>query len=305
MKAINDPSDRNDLLILLDEKYDNFSKSHKLIANYIKRHFEKAAFLTAAKLGETVGVSEATVVRFAVQLGYNGYPKLQKVLRELIKSQLTAAQRLEISDSNLDKNDIIKSVILSDIDKLKTTLAEVDRSAFTTIVEEILKAKKVYILGVRSSAPLAAFLAFYLNLILDDVKLVHTNSFSEMFEQLINIKKGDIALSISFPRYSKRTIRATEFIKKQGAITVAMTDSIHSPLAKAADMHMLARSDMASFIDSLVAPLSLINALIVSIGKKRKSIVFDNLNKLEKIWDEYNVYQKSDNLIKDITEEAD
>ena len=299
MKAINDPSDRNDLLILLDEKYDNFSKSHKLIANYIKRHFEKAAFLTAAKLGETVGVSEATVVRFAVQLGYNGYPKLQKVLRELIKSQLTAAQRLEISDSNLDKNDIIKSVILSDIDKLKTTLAEVDRSAFTTIVEEILKAKKVYILGVRSSAPLAAFLAFYLNLILDDVKLVHTNSFSEMFEQLINIKKGDIALSISFPRYSKRTIRATEFIKKQGAITVAMTDSIHSPLAKAADMHMLARSDMASFIDSLVAPLSLINALIVSIGKKRKSIVFDNLNKLEKIWDEYNVYQKSDNLIKE------
>ena len=305
MKAINHPSDRNDLLALLDEKFDDFSKGHKLISNYIKNHFEKAAFLTAAKLGEAVGVSEATVVRFAVQIGYNGYPKLQQVLRELIKTKLTAAQRLEISQSSIDESNIIKSVLISDINKLKTTLAEVDRKSFNIIVEEILKANKVYILGVRSSAPLAAFLAFYLNLILEDVKLVNTNSFSEMFEQLINIKKGDIAFSISFPRYSKRTIRATEFIKKQGALTVAMTDSIHSPLAKAADMHMLARSDMASFIDSLVAPLSLINALIVSIGTRRKSIVFDNLNKLEKIWDEYNVYQKSDHLTKGFGREED
>jgi DNA-binding MurR/RpiR family transcriptional regulator len=305
MKPSNNIHERNDLLTLIDEKNSGFSKGQKLIADFIKNHYDKAAFMTASKIGEAVGVSEATVVRFAVELGYNGYPKLQKVLRELIKNKLTAVQRLEISENRLDENDIIKSVLNSDMEKLKTTLSEVDREAFNTIVDRILSAKRVYILGVRSSAPLAAFLAFYLNLILDDVKLVNTNSFSEMFEQLIGIKKEDIAFSISFPRYSKRTIKATEFIKKQGALTVALTDSIHSPLAKVTDYHLLARSDMASFIDSLVAPLSLINALIVAIGIRRKSVVYDNLNKLEKIWDEYNVYQKSDHISKDIIGEED
>ncbi len=297
MKASNSIFERNDLLTLLDEKYPDFSKGHKLLANFIKNHYEKAAFMTAAKLGKAVGVSEATVVRFAVELGYNGYPKLQNVLRELIKSKLTAAQRFELSGNRIDEKDVIKSVINSDIEKLKVTLDEVDKDAFDNIVLKILEAKRVYIIGVRSSAPLAAFLAFYLNLILDDVKLINTNSFSEMFEQLISIKKGDLAFSISFPRYSKRTIRATEFIKKQGALTVALTDNFHSPLAKVTDLHLYARSDMASFIDSLIAPLSLINALIVAIGTKRKDIVSANLNRLEKIWDEYNVYQKSDHII--------
>jgi len=195
--------------------------------------------------------------------------------------------------------------MISDMDKLKTTLAEVDRIAFNSIVDKMLSARKVYILGVRSSAPLAAFLAFYLNLILDDVKLVNTSSFSEMFEQLIGIRKDDIAFSISFPRYSKRTIRATDFIKKQGVMTVALTDNEHSPLAKVSDYHLFARSDMASFIDSLVAPLSIINALIVAIGTKRKAVVYENLKRLEKIWDEYNVYQKTEHTLTEKSGEED
>lgn len=305
MDTMKNIHDGNELLILLDEKFQSFSKGQKLLASFIKNHYDKAAFLTAARLGDTVGVSEATVVRFAVELGFTGYPGLQKVLRELIKTKLTAAQRMEISEIQIDESDIIKSVLMSDMDKLKTTLNEVDRDSFNRIVDSMLNAKRLYILGVRSSAPLAAFLAFYLNLILDDVKLINTNSFSEMFEQLIGIKKSDVAISISFPRYSKRTIRATEFIKKQGALTIALTDNLNSPLSKVSDLQLFARSDMASFIDSLIAPLSLINALIVAIGTKRKSIVYENLNRLEKIWDEYNVYQKTDMIGNDASGEED
>lgn len=305
MDRVKNIHDGNELLIMLDEKYKSFSKGQKLLASFVKNHYDKAAFLTAARLGDTVGVSEATVVRFAVELGFSGYPGLQKVLRELIKSKLTAAQRMEISEIHIDESDIIKSVLMSDIDKLKTTLNEVDKDSFNKIVDSMLSAKRLYILGVRSSAPLAAFLAFYLNLILDDVKLINTNSFSEMFEQLIGIKKSDVAFSISFPRYSKRTIRATEFVKKQGALTIALTDNPHSPLSKVSDIQLFARSDMASFIDSLIAPLSLINALIVAIGTKRKTIVYENLNRLEKIWDEYNVYQKTDLIGNDTPGEED
>jgi len=284
----------SDLINIIQQKYNEFSKGQKLIANYIMNHYDKAAYLTAAKLGEIVGVSESTVVRFAIELGFDGYPKLQKALQELIKSKLTAVQRMEVSSNRINEDNILKSVLQSDMDKIKVTLEQIDNSEFNNIVETILNAKRIYILGVRSSAPLASFLGFYFNLIFDNVRLVHTTSVSEMFEQIIRAKEGDVVIGISFPRYSKRTIKAMQFAKNQGVKTIAITDSAESPLAITADLSLLARSDMASFVDSLVAPLSLINALIVAIGMRRKNDVYNTFEKLEKIWDEYQVYEKDD-----------
>jgi DNA-binding MurR/RpiR family transcriptional regulator len=284
----------NDLINIIQQKYDNFSKGQKLIANYILNHYDKAAYVTAAKLGEIVGVSESTVVRFAIELGFDGYPKLQKVLQELIKSRLTSVQRIEVSSNRINEDNILKSVLQSDIDKIKITLEQLDHSDFNEIVETILNAKRVFILGVRSSATLASFLGFYFNLIFDNIRLVHTTSVSEMFEQIIRAKEGDVVIGISYPRYSKRTIKAMQFAKNQGAKTIALTDSSESPVAQCADMALLARSDMASFVDSLVAPLSVINALIVAIGMRRKNEVYNTFERLEKIWDEYEVYEKDD-----------
>lgn len=284
----------NDLINIIQQKYDDFSKGQKLIANYIVNHYDKAAYVTAAKLGEIVGVSESTVVRFAIELGFDGYPKLQKVLQELIKSKLTAVQRIEVSSNRINEDNILKSVMQSDVDKIKITLEQIDHIAFNEIVESILSAKRIFILGVRSSATLASFLGFYFNLIFDNVRLVHTTSVSEMFEQIIRAQKGDVVIGISYPRYSKRTIKAMQFAKAQGAKTIALTDSPESPVAQCADLSLLARSDMASFVDSLVAPLSLINALIVAIGMRRKNEVYNTFERLEKIWDEYQVYEKDD-----------
>lgn len=285
----------NDLLNIIQEKYDNFSKGQKLIANYIVEHYDKAAYLTAAKLGEIVGVSESTVVRFAIELGYDGYPKLQKVLQELIKSKLTSVQRIEVSSNRINEDNVLKSVLQSDIDKIKITLEQIDLNDFNNVVETILSAKRIFILGVRSSATLASFLGFYFNLIFDNVRLVHTTSVSEMFEQIMRAQSGDVVIGISYPRYSKRTIKALQYAKAQGAKTIAITDSIESPVAQCADMSLLARSDMASFVDSLVAPLSVINALIAAIGMKRKDDIYNTFEHLEKVWDEYNVYDKDDN----------
>lgn len=284
----------NDLIALINQKYDNFSKGQKLIANYILKHYDKAAYLTAAKLGEIVGVSESTVVRFAIELGFDGYPKLQKILQELIKSKLTAVQRIEVSSNRINEDNILKSVLQSDMDKIKITLEQLNHDRFNDIVETILHAKRIYILGVRSSAPLASFLGFYFNLIFDNVKLVHTTSVSEMFEQIINAQEGDVVIGISYPRYSRRTIKAMQFAKSQGVKVIAITDSEESPVAQSAHMGLYARSDMASFVDSLVAPLSVINALIVAVGMRRKSHVYNTFEKLEKIWDEYQVYDKSE-----------
>ena len=284
----------NDLISLINQKYDNFSKGQKLIANYILKHYDKAAYLTAAKLGEIVGVSESTVVRFAIELGFDGYPKLQKILQELIKSKLTAVQRIEVSSNRINEDNILKSVLQSDMDKIKITLEQLNHDRFNDIVETILHAKRIYILGVRSSAPLASFLGFYFNLIFDNVKLVHTTSVSEMFEQIINAQEGDVVIGVSYPRYSRRTIKAMQFAKSQGVKVIAITDSEESPVAQSADMGLYARSDMASFVDSLVAPLSVINALIVAVGMRRKTHVYNTFEKLEKIWDEYQVYDKSE-----------
>lgn len=284
----------HDLIDILHERMDEFSKGQKLIAGFMIDNYDKAAFMTAAELGRKVGVSESTVVRFAIELGLDGYPTLQKILRELIKNRLTAVQRLEVSEKRIKENDILKSVLQSDMEKIKRTLDEIDKEEFNAIVDAILQARKIFILGVRSSAPLASFLGFYFNLIFDNVRLVHTTSVSEMFEQVLNAGKGDVVISVSFPRYSKRTVKATQFVKNQGATTIAITDSKDSPLAEHSDYKLLARSDMVSFADSLVAPLSLINALIVAVGMRKKEHLYKVFEKLERIWDEYEVYEKSE-----------
>jgi len=281
----------DNLIAKIKEGYPNFSKGQKLIANYITEHYDKAAFMTAARLGNEVGVSESTVVRFAIELGFDGYPKLQKALREIIKSKLTSAQRLEVSSTQIDPENVMKSVLQADMNKIRITLEEADEKSFNAIVDVILNARRIYILGVRSSAPLASFLGFYFNLIFENVRLVHTTSVSEMFEQIVNARTGDVVIGISFPRYSRRTAKALEFVSKQGATVVAITDNQNSPLARYADYCLFARSDMASFVDSLVAPLSMINALIVAIGLKRKEQIHATLEKLEKIWEEYQIYE--------------
>lgn len=287
---------QNDLIRRINESYSKLSKGQKLLANYIVEHYEKAVFLTAAKLGKIVGVSESTVVRFANELGYDGYPKLQRALEELVKNKLTSIQRVEVTSDRIDQSHVLKSVLQSDMDKIKVTLEEVDELIFDQSVETILKAKQIYIIGVRSSAALANYLGFYFNLVFDNVKLIHTNSVSEMFEQIYRIGSEDVAIGISFPRYSKRTIKAMEFAKSRGADVITITDSPLSPMIQFADYSLIARSDMASFVDSLVAPMSLVNALIVAICMKRKDTVINALSNLEEIWEKYQVYDNDDDL---------
>ena len=285
----------NDLMSKIQNNLSTFSKGQRLIAKYIIEHYDKAAFLTASKLGATVGVSESTVVRFATELGYGGYPQLQKALQEMIRNKLTAVQRMEVTSDRMGDQDILRSVLSSDIDKIRMTLDEIDRSSFEAAVEAILHARNIYILGVRSSASLSGFLGFYFNLMFDNVKLIHTNSVSEIFEQILRVGDGDVVLGVSFPRYSKRTLKALEYSKKSGATVIALTDSRLSPLSQTADYTLLAKSDIASFVDSLVAPLSVVNALIVAIGMRKQKEISETFTHLESIWDEYEVYEKLDN----------
>jgi len=285
-----------DLLEDIRSNYPKFSKGHKLIANYIINNYDKAAFMTALKLAQAVGVSESTVVRFATKLGFEGYPELQKVLQDLVKSKLTSVQRIDISKTKLTEGNILKNVLHSDMENIKLTLEEINQEDFSNVVESILAANRIYILGVRSSAALASFLGFYFNLIFSNVRLVHTTSVSEMFEQIVRATQGDVVIGISFPRYSKRIIKAMQFARSTGATVIAITDNNKSPIAEYAHYSLFARSDMASFVDSLVAPLSVINALIVAIGMKKQNEVYEIFNKLEKIWDEYQVYEKYENL---------
>lgn len=285
----------NDLMNKIQNNLSKFSKGQRLIAKYIIEHYDKAAFLTASKLGATVGVSESTVVRFATELGYGGYPQLQKALQEMIRNKLTAVQRMEVTSDRMGDQDILRTVLTSDIDKIRMTLDEIDRGSFEAVVETILNARHIYILGVRSSAALSDFLGFYFNLLFDNVRLVHTNSVSEIFEQLLRVGEDDVVLGVSFPRYSKRTLKALEYCKNSGATVIALTDSRLSPLSQTADYTLLAKSDMASFVDSLVAPLSVVNALIVAIGMRKQDEISKTFDHLEEIWDEYEVYEKLDN----------
>jgi len=287
---------QNDLVKRINNNYSKFSKGQKLLANYIIDHYEKAVFLTAARLGKIVGVSESTVVRFANELGYDGYPKLQRALEELVKTKLTSIQRVEVTTDRIDQSHVLRSVLQSDADKIKYTLEEIEEAVFDQAVDMILEAKTIYIIGVRSSATLANFLGFYFNLVFDNVKLIHTNSVSEMFEQIYRLKEEDVVIGISFPRYSKRTLKAMEFAKTRNASVITITDSLLSPMIQFADCSLIARSDMASFVDSLVAPLSLINALIVALCIKKKDVVVEALGSLEQIWTEYQVYDNDDDL---------
>lgn len=281
-----------DILSLIQNGMAGFSKGQKQIARFILSSYDKAAFMTASKLGKTVNVSESTVVRFAAELGYSGYPAMQKALQEMIRSKLTTVQRIEVSNDRIGNQDILSMVLQSDIEKLRMTLDETDREKFSLAVDAILNARRIYILGVRSASAIAVFLAFYFNLIFENVTLVNTNSASETFEQLFRVREGDMVIGVSFPRYSRRTVKAMEFAHDQGANTLAITDSETSPLAENADHLLLAKSDMASFVDSLVAPLSLVNALIVAVGRRKNEDLSRTFGTLERIWDEYQVYEK-------------
>ena len=285
---------KNFILSKADINQKKMSKGHKKLAQYIAENYDKAAFMTASKLGEKVGVSESTVVRFATEMGFKGYPELQKELQQMIKSKLTAVQRMEVSSTLIGEHGAIQKVLTGDMELIRDTLENVSESEFSKAVETINNAKRIYILGVRSSAALASFLYFYFNPVFENVVLVDTSSASEMFEQILNIGKDDIMIGVSFPRYSKHTVKAFKYASENGAKVIAITDSKASPLAKYADHLLLAHSDMASFADSLVAPLSLINALMVAIGIRRRDEISVTFSHLEKVWEEYEVYEKSD-----------
>jgi len=293
--------DANDLIHRIKTNMLQLSKGQKLIANYVLNHYEKAVYLTAARLGIIVGVSESTVVRFANEIGYDGYPKFQEALEELVKNKLTAMQRLEVTTDRIDTKHVLKSVLQTDEEKIRYTIEQIDEVAFDQAIDQILKAKKIYILGVRSSAGLATFLSFYFNIIFDNIKLVSTNSISEMFEVIHRIDEKDVIIGISFPRYSRRVLSALEFAKSKGASVIGITDSYLSPIAKYSDYPLIGRSEMISFVDSLVAPLSIINAMIVAISLKKKDEIAANLENLENIWTKYEVYDDSK---KDLKEET-
>ncbi len=285
----------SNLLKIMQQNMARFSKSQKRIAEYIMNHYDKAAFMTAARLGQTINVSESTVVRFAAELGYDGYPAMQKALQEIIRNKLTAVQRMEVANHRIDEHNVLDTALRSDVDNILTTLNETDKAAFDAVVNSILQSKKIYIIGVRSSAALAEFLGFYFRLIFPNVYLLGTTSTSEIFEQILHISEEDVLIGISFPRYSKRTVKAMQYARSRGADVVAITDSAHSPLYQYATHKLTARGDMVSFVDSLVAPLSLINALIVAVSMKKNKEISETFRSLEKIWDEYEVYEKFEN----------
>jgi DNA-binding MurR/RpiR family transcriptional regulator len=280
---------KQDLMRTIQLRFPRLSKGQKLIAEFILKHYDKAAFMTAAKLGVSVGVSESTVVRFANELGFTGYPKLQKALQELIKNKLTTVQRIELSNDYITEESALKGVLKSDMENIRATLEKINNKTFEEVISCIFRAKKIYIIGLRSSTALADFLGFYLNLILNNVKNVE-NGMSDIFEQMISINEEDLVIGIGFPRYAGRTIEALSFAKSRNAKVVAITDSLLSPLATNADYTLIAQSNMASFVDSLVAPLSVINALIITVGLREKEKIQHIFTDLEDIWQEYNVY---------------
>ena len=284
----------DNLLVRIQKKYKTFSKGQKNLADYIIKNYDKAVFLTAARLGKEVGVSESTTVRFATQLGYKGFPEFHRALEELVRNRLTSIQRMEVTYGHVPQGEILDTIFQSDIEKIKMTMESIDHNAFELAVDTLLEARTIYIVGIRSCAPLASFLGFYLNLILDDVRLVQTNSASEIFEQMIRINEKDVIIGISFPRYSMRTLKAIEFANNRNAKVITITDSVHSPINLYSSCNLIAKSDMASIVDSLVAPLSVVNALVVALCMKRQSEVVNTLESMEKIWDEYQVYSSDE-----------
>ncbi len=283
------------VLHVIQTNMPTFSKGQKKIASYILSDYDKAAFMTASKLGRLVGVSESTVVRFASVLGYDGYPAMQKALQEMVRSRLTSIQRIEASDVFFG-TDVVASVLQTDMDKIRVAIEEVDRAAFDTVVDKLVSARHIYILGVRSSSFLAGYLNFYLHLIFENVTLVTSNSAGEIFENMLRIGQGDVLVGISFPRYSQSAVKGVQFARDRGADVVAITDSAVSPLYALASSSLLARSDMISFVDSLVAPFSLLNALIVAVGHRKNADIAQTFNRLESIWEEYGVFGQSNEV---------
>ncbi len=283
-----------DLFELLEDKKSNASKSHRKIADFILTHYEKAAYLTAAKLGESVGISESTVVRFASELGFEGYPDFQRALQEAMRNRLTAVQRIAVTLDRLKDGEVLRKVLQNDIEHITKTLEQTTDTAFNAAVDSIISAKHIYIMGIRSSAALASFMGYYFKLMLPNVTIVETGSRSELYEQLMRLDSKDLLIGISFPRYSKQTVNALAYARAKGADSIAITDSKDSPIAENAANVLLAKSDMVSFVDSLVAPLSLINALIVAVSIKNYDTVAGNFKALEEIWEEYDVYEKSE-----------
>lgn len=284
----------NDLTSRINECYGSLSKGQKILATYITDNYDKAVFLTAAKMGQVVGVSESTVVRFATHLGYKGYPEFQKALEEMVRNKLNSIQRMEVTYGRISQSHILETVLQSDQEKIKDTLEHIDEHAFELAVDTIIKAKHIYIVGIRSCAPLAAFMAFYFNLMFENVTLLQTNNSSELFEQMVRISKDDVIIGISFPRYSMRTLKAMEFANNRNAKVITLIDSVHSPMNLYSSCNLIARSDMASIVDSLVAPLSVINALIVALCMKKQGEVAKTLETLEDIWNEYQVYENDE-----------
>ncbi|MDO4838549.1 MAG: MurR/RpiR family transcriptional regulator [Clostridia bacterium] len=285
--------DMQDVIDRLNHSGKRLSKGHRRIAQYIVDHYDKAVFMTASRLGESVGVSESTVVRFASALGYEGYPQLQRALQELVSHRLTANQRFEMA-TDIRPDAALSTVLKSDIQNLRETMEEMDQKVFQQVVDRLLNAKHIYVMGMRSAAPLAQFMSYYLNYIFDGVHLV-ASSVADVYEEIARIESDDVLVGISFPRYSTRTLEAMRFAKKHNAQVVALTDGPMSPLNEIADVCLTARTDMASFVDSLAAPLSVINALLVALGLHRKEELSQHFHQLEGIWDTYAIYLEEEN----------
>lgn len=285
---------RDNVLNRISENYRSFSKGQKRLADYILNNPDTAVFMTAAKLGQKVGISESTAVRFASNLGYEGFPEFRSALEDAVMRRMTSLQRMEAANSDLDRNKLLDSVLNSDMENIKNTLEICNRESFHKAVSLILQAGRVYVIGIRSCAMLSEFLAFYLRQIIDDVSLVSSNNMNEIFEQLMRMDENDVVIGISFPRYSMRTLKALEFAASRKARIISITDSIHSPMNTYASCSLLAKSDMASIVDSLVAPLSVINALLVALCMEREEEVTKTLTDMEKLWDEYQVYSRDD-----------
>jgi DNA-binding MurR/RpiR family transcriptional regulator len=281
-----------DIMSILQEKAPTFSKGQKKIARYITEAYDKAAFMTANKLGKTVGVSESTVVRFAVDLGFDGYPSMQKAMQEMVLNRLTSVQRIGVASDRMGDQDVISMVVHADIEKLRQTEETVSRDEFAASVNAILKAKRIYILGVRSVAPLANFLGYYLNYMFNNVHVISGYSAGEMFEKIVGVDHEDVVVAFSFPRYSASTTKAAKYCHSAGATVIGFTDSRQSPLGQCCDHVLISKSDMVSLVDSLVAPLSIVNALIVAVAARREKELSRTFENLERIWDEYNVYEK-------------
>ena len=283
---------KDDILAVLEDRIHSFSKGQRRIAAYITDAYDKAAFMTASNLGKAVGVSESTVVRFATELGYDGYPSMQKAMQEMVLNRLTSVQRIEVTKGRIGDQDVLSMVLQSDADKLRKTNETVDRKAFQAAVQTILKARRIYILGVRSASMLANFMGYYLNYMFGNVHIVTTSGASEMFEKLVGVTKDDAVIAFSFPRYSTATIKGVQYCRSIGATVIGLTNNYVSPLGQNSDHILVAKSDMVSLVDSLVAPLSVVNALLVALAAQREEQISKTFDTLERVWEEYNVYEK-------------